>query len=749
MGMIQYPPIYIFTFVLILTGTLSVANIGAPPQQFVVNLVFWGALYGAGLWGGWSHRKDKSANWEAASYVLVGIALLIALKDYYMDGAVKALLSFLMWIQAGRNFTLSNRRELYSAYAISLVLFLYAASVAMRSTFVLYIIIYTLAGIFVLLADHVDQKLSASQGGDRVTMMGGMELPLKVWNLGVMILLVAMAIYFAVPKPASPRIQAFPAGGAWFYKNSAWDRELQTREGGKEQSGSASRQGTGGGGSGSGDESNYEGFGEEFDIGGAGAAYRVNKKSNDILFFLKSNHEIYARGKVFETFDGRTWTRHDQDDLILRPDGEQFFIKPSYGDLKSVQIYRIEKRLPPLIFAAYKPLNVWFTGAMLKKDKNLSIAAPAELRRGTIYSVESLVKTVNERPSGGYETLFYSERYLQMPADQSPEIVALGEAVTMDVTGDYERAEAIEAYLRKNYQLSLDTLMRDPESNSLYRFLMDEKSGHSELFSSSMVILLRTVGIPARLVTGYIARGHNYNPITGNYEVRRSDAHSWVEAYIEAHGWVSFEPTAGMELPRTVVRRTVFWSFVEYVGEKIKRAIESHPEAWWSQLLQSIMAAIYAVWASLLSIGQLVSIIALALWAWFVTIGWMILLIALGVAAFSVYGILVSVPTWRQWQIERMKGGDPRQFIYACYMDMERIFTRKGLPRTPSVAPAEYEDLLARKFEIPAPQIATLTRLFQAARYGPSPVGTKEADEVHLAYRRLIQWVSTGKPLSS
>ena len=732
MSPIQYPPIYIFTYILIVTAALAASDPNAGPQTFFTNLFFWGAVYGAGLWGGWNYRREKSQNLLTASYALIGLAVAVFFKDYYMEGTVKGLLGFLLWVQAGRNFTLSNRRELYSAYGISLVLFLYGASLAMQSTFVLYIIVYTLAGMFVLLADHVDQRLSLSRGGDKVCMLGGMELPLKVWNLGVMILLVATVLYFAVPKPASPRIEAFPSGGAWYYKNSDWDKESKHEGGGSgESSGPSSRTGE--------DESGYGGFRDDFDIE---SAYGAHEERDEVVFLLKADHDLYSRGRVFDTFDGRKWTRHESDDLIMSQSDSEFFIQAYYGDQETAQIYTIRTRMPALIFAAYKPLKVHFPGSMLKKDKTLSLYAPDRLRDGTVYSVESLVETVDGRPTGGVEALFYSDRYLQLPRDLSPGIIQLAGIPAAGVEGDYERAVAIENYLKNNYKLLPGTLAGDSETHSLEKFLLEDKTGPSEYFSSSMVVLLRAEGIPARLVTGYVADKTNFNPIMSHYEVRKSDAHSWVEAYTHDYGWVSFEPTAGMAFPEIRIRRTEFWSFVDYVAAGIRRALRSHPEAWWSILIQKIMSAIFAVWRSLMAVVHFIAVAATVIWAWFIAVGWMILLTVAAVAAGSVYVLLAMVPTFRQWEVEKMRGKDPARLIFACYTDMERIFSRKGLPRGKPVTPREYEDLLTGRFGGPAPQIREMTRLFQSARYGPNAPGPQEGESAYQLYQKILAWQS-------
>jgi protein-glutamine gamma-glutamyltransferase len=75
----------------------------------------------------------------------------------------------------------------------------------------------------------------------------------------------------------------------------------------------------------------------------------------------------------------------------------------------------------------------------------------------------------------------------------------------------------------------------------LAHFLFDRRKGHCEYFASAMAVMLRQLGIPARVVTGF--QSGTYNPITGWHVIRTSDAHSWVEAYLDRRGWTTFDPT--------------------------------------------------------------------------------------------------------------------------------------------------------------------------------------------------------------
>ncbi len=98
----------------------------------------------------------------------------------------------------------------------------------------------------------------------------------------------------------------------------------------------------------------------------------------------------------------------------------------------------------------------------------------------------------------------------------------------------------MEAYLRRNFRYTLN-LTGAPGRDPLAHFLFETKAGHCEYFASAMAVMLRTIGVPSREVNGFLPG--EYNDLAGDYIVRASDAHSWVEAYFPGIGWTTFDPT--------------------------------------------------------------------------------------------------------------------------------------------------------------------------------------------------------------
>jgi hypothetical protein len=121
------------------------------------------------------------------------------------------------------------------------------------------------------------------------------------------------------------------------------------------------------------------------------------------------------------------------------------------------------------------------------------------------------------------------------------EIQDLARRVTAGKDNPYDQATAIESYLRSNYQYTLTPTEPPSGVDPLEYFLFHSKEGYCEYFASAMGDMLRSLGIPTRLVNGY--GPGSYDEKLGKYVVKESDAHTWVEGYFPGYGWIPFEPT--------------------------------------------------------------------------------------------------------------------------------------------------------------------------------------------------------------
>lgn len=147
------------------------------------------------------------------------------------------------------------------------------------------------------------------------------------------------------------------------------------------------------------------------------------------------------------------------------------------------------------------------------------------------------------------------DMYLQLPDTLPQRVRDLAQKIVAGKKSIYEKAQAIEMYFREN-DFRYDTKdVAIPKENQDYvdQFLFETKVGYCDNFSTSMVVLLRAVGIPARWVKGFVT-GDIVDTTDGKnmYTITSNEAHSWVEAYIPEVGWVNFEPTIGFTNNRAI-----------------------------------------------------------------------------------------------------------------------------------------------------------------------------------------------------
>jgi hypothetical protein len=141
-------------------------------------------------------------------------------------------------------------------------------------------------------------------------------------------------------------------------------------------------------------------------------------------------------------------------------------------------------------------------------------------------------------------------KYLQLPSTVPARVHQLAQDLTQSQTNAYDKAKAIEEYLRA-YPYDLEVPAPPEGQDVADYFLFDLKKGYCDYYATAMVVLARASGIPARFVSGY-SSGY-YDAESARYVVRELNAHSWVEVYFPELGWVEFEPTASQpEISRTL-----------------------------------------------------------------------------------------------------------------------------------------------------------------------------------------------------
>nr|WP_283248486.1 transglutaminaseTgpA domain-containing protein [Bacillus sp. FJAT-49711] len=148
-------------------------------------------------------------------------------------------------------------------------------------------------------------------------------------------------------------------------------------------------------------------------------------------------------------------------------------------------------------------------------------------------------------------------KYTQLPMNLPARVQELAEEITKDQDNWFDKAKAIENFFKSGDYVYDQTDVAIPTEDQDYvdQFLFDTKRGYCDNFSTSMVVLLRAAGIPARWAKGYSAGQYNGETEGKDriYKITNNDAHSWVEVYFPSEGWVPFEPTIGFSNNATIV----------------------------------------------------------------------------------------------------------------------------------------------------------------------------------------------------
>ena len=249
------------------------------------------------------------------------------------------------------------------------------------------------------------------------------------------------------------------------------------------------------------------------------------------------------RGAALEEFDGKRW--YDGNPHLERIPTESGHVDLAPQELTGIHV-NYDVRLEPLDDTA-----LFFAGTPEKLDLNARsilrtdggayrlMSLPARTFQYAAYSLLEEAPEVSTVYPPPVLPLAERERNLQSPP-LDRRIPELARAMTAGAVTDLERSRALERRLRAAYTYSLETPRREPADPLAY-FLFTSRRGYCEYFASAMAVMLRSLGVPARLATGF--QSGIYNPMTELWLVRASDAHTWVEAWIAGHGWTTFDPT--------------------------------------------------------------------------------------------------------------------------------------------------------------------------------------------------------------
>src|SRR5271157_734386 len=268
------------------------------------------------------------------------------------------------------------------------------------------------------------------------------------------------------------------------------------------------------------------------------------------------------RGIALSNFDGKRWSNSEPNRQIQSPAQDGWINLASRKDFEAPRAAEIQFTIllqPIASDALFAPAQVvrlrgnflseastYYSSvrnSVLLLDSTGSIFNTSHNFSQIRYEGLSILpqsRPAQARSAGTVYPQEIRDAYLQLPHALDPRIQQFAKRITAAARNPFDKAVVMESYLRDNFAYTLD-LTGKPGADPLAHFLFETRAGHCEYFASSMAIMLRTLGIPSREVNGFLPG--EFNDVAGDYIVRASDAHSWVEVYFPGSGWVTFDPT--------------------------------------------------------------------------------------------------------------------------------------------------------------------------------------------------------------
>jgi transglutaminase-like putative cysteine protease len=453
------------------------------------------------------------------------------------------------------------------------------------------------------------------------------------------------------------------------------------------------------------------GFNNEVNLGSIGEIKQLNSVVMYVQFLGNSQAAptLRWRGVTLGLFDGHRWFNPVQDGTLLsRADGRLDFtpLYPLWNDvlvpahhrgLPHTTHYRVlmEPIGENVFFLAPKPQALLGPALEISADDTGAVRDIDRERVINSYEAISVIEPPNPAELRADSTVYPPEiqlRYLQLPKRLDPRVRELAEQVTQEAANPYDKAMALQSHLRTQYGYTLQ-LPSSPPPDPLANFLFERKRGHCEYFASAMAIMLRTLGIPARLVNGFLSG--EFNQFTGSYVVRARDAHSWVEAYFPGHGWVTFDPTPG-DPDAAAEASSRFMLYLDAGREFWREWIINYDFSHQRRLTYSttlnvrtkayrIAAWFHKKYAALLQLAERSrNRVRRAPQGWLAALFCLILALAVAVKSRQVYRALAS------HRLARHPERAPRSCATVWYERALRALARRGWRKQPAQTPAEF-----------------------------------------------------------
>jgi len=506
-------------------------------------------VLGVASWFWEQPRMDPSRFGRAWTAVTVGFLLLCGYLLFFTEqGFVQVGVYLVLFLTTAKLFQRARLVDYLQLFALSFLLLAAATAFNEDLTFGLFFIVYVVCGVLTFAMHHLRVQLeeNVARGGMRTRQLFGFQYLSVLSVLALLIFAASVAFFFLFPR----------MGFGFFVQKS--------REGAQ-----------------------TTGFSESVELGSHGAI----KSDTTVVMRIEfpagrpeDTSDLHWRGITFDHYDGTRWTSTLNEEQGLSSNADWSFELPHPGHMPRGDGLEQRIYLEPIGSAVMFGLHELSRVELADKDKTaatilnrhqLSVSPGGDVR----HLVRSRPRARFEPPTVGYQYLATSDvgsppvarlkesppelrlvglnrdaarAYVQLPKG-SERLAALAKEVSSGADNDYDRVNRVEGYLKEN--LTYTTDLPDPgDMSPLDAFLFKHRKGHCEYFATALVMMVRSLGIPARSVNGFL--GGQWNDFDDFLAVRNADAHSWVEVYFPGEGWVEFDPTPSAG---NVSDQTSFW----------------------------------------------------------------------------------------------------------------------------------------------------------------------------------------------
>ena len=612
-----------------------------------------------------------------------------------LDHMLTATVHLVLFTAVIKIFSARTYRDYGYLAALSFLMMLASAVLTVGSTFLIFFVLYVLVAISTFISYEIKRSMEAArraaEGPFRVAKQNRQAiekaLATAAAGLAVGIIILATLLFFVIPRYRAAYLTGF---------------SMQAQ--------------------------NITGFTESVNLGD------IRKILRSPLVVMRVMPEgsprafsgIKWRGVSLNSFDGKHWFNDNTEQFPLPPAGSGHFVLPlpeGYGRRPHRSLrYRVVRPAlsTDVIFAAAEPRELSGNISMVSFDETNSLHSPQHANVPFAYEVVSDVgipSSADLRKASDTYPEAIRLVYLRLP-NTNPRIAELAHTLTAAAQNNYDRAVAVESYLRNNFQYTLDPPAIEP-ADPVGSFLFKAKAGYCEYFAAAMAVMLRTLGIPARLVNGF--QTGSYNPLGHDLVVRARDAHSWVEVYFPGCGWISFDPTPADPHPALpgawddyVDTAALFWNewIVNYdFSHQVRLAKEIEQD---SRDFQQVFRQRTARFKH----GGIRA--AFHVEAWLITHKFLVLVFMAGVLAGLVltdkHSSLAELRFLIAWKFARKDATFSHREASRTYQRLLGVLGKKGYRKKPSQTPREFAlSFLTTPW---GPGVMEFTRLYNLLRFG-------------------------------